>query len=72
MSVQHIATYRSAIDNTSDTFDHSIAKMSEFIKKCTALADEMKSLDGVAGRVREIRQTVDVLEKTAERLRVLQ
>jgi len=72
MSVQHMATYRTAVDNTAEAFENSIGKMTDFVKRCSQLATNLKSVDDIYVKVREIKRVLDQLEKVAGQMDVLQ
>eukprot|EP00698_Gefionella_okellyi_P001736 TRINITY_DN1159_c0_g1_i1.p1 TRINITY_DN1159_c0_g1~~TRINITY_DN1159_c0_g1_i1.p1 ORF type:complete len:137 (-),score=14.61 TRINITY_DN1159_c0_g1_i1:180-566(-) len=71
MSVQHMTTYRQTVDGTADAMIEGVQKMNEFVTKCTSLKDEVHAADDITLRVRQIKDTVDALERAASKIPAL-
>jgi hypothetical protein len=51
MSVQHLATYRTAVDNSSEALHAAVGRMTEFVHKCSQLNEEMKAVNDIVVKV---------------------
>eukprot|EP01102_Stenamoeba_stenopodia_P016485 TRINITY_DN5766_c0_g1_i1.p1 TRINITY_DN5766_c0_g1~~TRINITY_DN5766_c0_g1_i1.p1 ORF type:complete len:342 (+),score=84.18 TRINITY_DN5766_c0_g1_i1:51-1076(+) len=68
LSLQSMNVYKTSVINTTDTVAQSVYEMHNFITKCQALNEDLKSIEGLSAEIKDIKKALDNLEAISARL----